>query len=241
MLKIRILSMMLLLGCLPAFAMAQTPCSNCVAEVLHIGDSQTDLDFGKKMYGFLTSIYSKKEVQVLGVSSSSPRHWASRKGEGDAVWLCSQFGRVGGRTKVRMQGELCDRQEFASPFAEANRDTPKHVFFQFLGNSMWLTPKQIKKNVKLLLGHLKDTQKCFFMTSPPYHLSLGEKNELRLKTEEYVVQAVGGRCTVFRGMTLDQLAQDNANYHSDLVHLNASGAEKFLEAIRPSVLNFLKK
>lgn len=200
-----------------------------LAKVLFIGDSQTAGNLGKFTYQHLREKYSNSEIELYGIGGSSPRHWSASPREKEGQWLCSQHGRINGKSNVKMKDHVCRGNANEMIYAHLNRKKTEYVVFQFLGNSMGFSQQQITEKVQLLLGQL-DGQECLFITSPPFYHELEEKNKLRKTTEDYFINAIGNRCKIYAGMSKENFeifAHDLENYLDDRIHLSEKGAETF--------------
>ena len=134
-----------------------------------------------------------------------------------------------------MKKNLCSHSGEDSIFSKLNEKKADMVVFQFLGNSMGFNESYISKKINNLLGALDESQTCLFITSPPYYKDLVEKNELRLKTQDYFVKAIGSRCKIVEGVTAETLkgyAFNRKNYLGDRIHLSKQGAANFFEMIK---------
>ena len=221
--------------------------SNGTVRILHIGDSQTKGPFGKLLFDHLST--RGNEVHVLGVSSSSPRHWASVKGERASNWLCKQTSRYNDSTyksHISMKDSLClDRLPNESVFKKSlDSYRPDLVIFQFLGNSMGRSQKKIKKSIHALLNTLSDEQGCIFITSPPYYKDLVERNKKRAQTHSYFLDALSSfsdepRCDVIEGFKMPSFSSQsdyfytikNGKKRGDGMHFNKKGARRYLDYI----------
>jgi len=231
----------------------RSPASNNRA-VLYIGDSQSAGPLGKVVYEHLQKKIDASDINLYGVGSSSPRHWGSNRtspqfGEYNE-WLCDpkRKARVGLAQRVSTQASICKRNSRESVFSNLNVERPGFVIFQFLGNSMRMSDEMIVNRIQNLLAKLDDSQKCLWITSPPYYRGLGDKfetrNKRRAETEAIFVQAIGDRCDVFRGMQDDnweRFAQTYEYYYSkdetgrirgDGMHFNTQGARAFYETFK---------
>ncbi|GAB4020492.1 MAG: hypothetical protein Fur0010_23080 [Bdellovibrio sp.] len=213
-------------------SMKRSPSSQ--SRILFIGDSQTAGNLGKYTYQHLSNQFSDSEIELYGIGSSSPRHWASTTAAKEGQWLCSQNGRINGKTDIPVRERLCQGPENQSIYAYLNRKKSDYVIFQFLGNSMGFSKEHITEKINLLLAELGN-QECLFITSPPFFYELEEKNQLRKTTEDYFIQAIGNRCKVFAGMSRENFevfAKDKKNYLKDRIHLSEQGAENFFKQFK---------
>lgn len=212
--------------------MKRSPSSQ--SRILFIGDSQTAGNLGKFSYEYLRTHFSESEIELYGIGSSSPRHWASTSVEKDGQWLCSQKGRINGKTNESMTEKACSGPANQSIYSHLNRKKSDYVIFQFLGNSMGFSQEHISEKINSLLNELGN-QECLFITSPPFYYELEEKNKLRKTTEDYFIKAIGNRCKVFAGMSKENFegfAVDKKNYLGDRIHLSEKGAETFFKQFK---------
>ena len=204
-------------------------------KVLYIGDSQTEGFLGGYAFHYLKENFSESEINIFGVGSSSPRHWSSEKGSRNGKWLCERRGRHNSSTSIPLKDTICSgSSDGESIFSHLNKDKPRFVIFQFLGNSMGFSKVSIKRSINRLLKNL-DNQDCLFVTSPPYYHELKERNQLRLQTEEFFIEAIGERCEIYRGMSEENLrvfASNRSFYARDLIHLSRRGALAFFHQFK---------
>lgn len=211
--------------------------------LLHIGDSQTEGPFGKLLYHYLAK---RDQVHLYGVSGSSPYRWIAPvvDSNGENSWLCQKKARYNDssyKNRIAMKEQVCSAgDQRVSPFGKLlDTHEPDIVFFQFLGNSMSRSRKEILRDVGALLKMLEDNTKCVFITSPPYHHSLKKRNVLRGKTHDHFLEAIGQRCQVIEGFNMAGFSdQDDYFYRvvdgkrrGDGMHFNAKGAAKYLEFV----------
>lgn len=212
--------------------------------ILHIGDSQTRGPFGKFIYQYLKE--KSDNVNVYGVSSSSPRHWVAPTYEMN--WLCKQNSRHNENATKSMKKNVCSiKKQTTNGFAEVlKRHSPDIVFFQFLGNSMQRSRKQILTSLKQLLSMLNKRQKCVFITSPPYYKDLVERNKLRGETHRHFLDGIGKRCRVVQGFHMPGYADrydyfytvKNGKTRGDGMHFNAKGAQAYMDYIVDQLSDF---
>ncbi|MCP4911683.1 MAG: hypothetical protein GY909_01080 [Oligoflexia bacterium] len=203
--------------------------------LLFIGDSQTEGFLGNIVHQHLKRNSTYKDIKVIGVGGSSPRHWADKKDSRSAQWLCERTGRVDQNSNIPMAPLLCPQGSSSSAFEVINSESTMYVIFQFLGNSMGRSEDFIKSKVESLLGSLRSDQKCLFTTSPPYFKELTERNILRRRTQDYIVSAIQGRCDVVIGFTdetLNNFASKRDYYLEDKIHLTYKGAMAFFEMFK---------
>jgi hypothetical protein len=203
--------------------------------VLYIGDSQSAGHLGRFVFDHLSKSFEKKDIQVYGIGSSSPRHWGDPGTSKNGRWLCKRSGRFNSYFNIPLNEKLCSGDENKSAFHHVNRKKPDLVIFQFLGNSMGFNGSYIKKRVKQLLDEIEG-QDCIFITSPPYYKDLAEKNKLRIETEKHFKDAVGERCQFVQGMSEENLSTfllESDHYVGDKIHLSKKGASVFFEQVRP--------
>jgi hypothetical protein len=225
--------------------------------ILYIGDSQSAGFLGGLVFHELSNRFKEEHINVYGVGSSSPRHWAdSIKGK-SGKWLCDskRRGRFNKNYQIDLKSRICNVKGNESIYGSLNSKKPDYVVFQFLGNSMNQSNKSIDRNIKSLLGNLGN-QECLFVTSPPFYhgdvnpnktnlskvekkyISLIEKNKHRLVTENRIINAVDGRCTIVRGMIgndMIKFSHDRENYAGDAIHLSRKGAANFLKHFKNSL------
>ncbi len=212
----------------------RTPSS--VKSLLYIGDSQSEGFLGELVYKHLSP--NVKDLNVFGFGSSSPRHWGDELKSKNSKWLCKRKGRHNLNRSIAIKPFACTGSSRTSAFENLNSEKPDFVVFQFLGNSMGFNKKYINSKVTKLLTSLDDKQQCLFITSPPYYKDLVEKNELRVTTQEYFIEAIGSRCKIIKGVneeTLKGYAFDRENYLGDRIHLSKKGAAAFFEMMRASL------
>ena len=80
------------------------------------------------------------------------------------------------------------------------------------------------------------TEKCTFITSPPYHYSLQKENQRRALVESYFIKAIGKRCNIIQGMNslnLENFSKRLDHYAKDRMHLTRKGAKAFFKQIEP--------
>jgi hypothetical protein len=210
------------------------PASN-YKSVLYIGDSQSAGHLGRHIFDHLSKSFEDKDIQIYGVGSSSPRHWADPGMSKNGQWLCKRSGRFNTQFNIPLKDKICSENKEYSAFQYINRKKPDLVIFQFLGNSMGFNGNYIKKKVKRLLEEI-DGQDCIFITSPPYYKELTEKNKLRVETERHFKNAVGERCQFIQGMSEENLSSfllERDHYVGDKIHLSKQGARVFFEQLRP--------
>jgi hypothetical protein len=200
--------------------------------VLWIGDSQTHFSLGEHVYPKLISKFGLSEVSLYGVGGSSPRHWGQPRSiaSENFDWLCDQsrMGRVNEKGNILIESKICRGPgNITMPIGfsvmdKVNHSKPDLVVFQFLGNSMGLISEAIRRNVSQLLKSLDFRQECIFVSSPPFHKDLEDRNQLRAQTEMYLADAVGNRCKFIYGMRVATLMRyERSFYNEDKVHLNA--------------------
>ena len=210
--------------------------SSPASKVLHIGDSQTAGYFGKFLYEHFKKEGHFESIRVFGVGSSSPRHWSAPQQEKNGQWLCERKGRLNLQFEVPLKDSICPKEPEVSAFSLLNKEKDSFVIFQFLGNSMGFSEDYIKSKIQILLSELSPTQECLFITSPPYYHELEERNQLRTKTEEFFISAIGDRCTIYRGMNQDNMntfRYQRDHYLGDRIHLSQKGALNFYKQIAP--------
>lgn len=203
--------------------------------VLYIGDSQSEGYLGGIIYEHLKKVSQVPKIKLIGVGSSSPRHWGDNRSSKNSKWLCKRSGRLNNKSAVKMKKVICDYSDQKPIFTKLNENNPDLVIFQFLGNSMGFNESYISKKIGNLLGALADSQQCLFITSPPYYKDLVEKNKLRIKTQDYFVKAIGNRCTIIKGVTEETLkdyAFKRENFLGDRIHLSKKGALAFFDMIK---------
>lgn len=203
--------------------------------LLFIGDSQTEGFLGNIVHQHLQRNSSFKDIKVIGIGGSSPRHWADKKDTRSAQWLCERSGRIDQNRGIKMAPVLCPQGSNSSAFEVINSENTKFVVFQFLGNSMGRSEEFIKQKVEAMFSVLRADQKCLFTTSPPYYKDLTERNTLRRTTQEYILSAIQGRCEVVVGFTdetLQSFATKREYYLEDKIHLTQKGAMAFFEMFK---------
>lgn len=209
-----------------------------VNSVLYIGDSQSEGYLGGMVYRHLNEVSKVKNIRLFGIGSSSPRHWGDSRDSKNSKWLCKRSGRKNDRSRVPMKDEICAGINNESAFSFLNAKKNDFVVFQFLGNSMGFNENYINEKIGNLLNDLGNEQQCLFITSPPYFKDLVERNELRQKTQDFFLKAIGSRCKVVKGitdLTLQTYARERDNYLGDRIHLSKKGAATFFELIAPEL------
>jgi lysophospholipase L1-like esterase len=205
-------------------------------KILYIGDSISAGPLGSLIYEHLSArVGEKGSVNLYGVVSSSPRHWAPAKKSKGAKWLCKQKGRKNSKYPTSVTKDICPRRRSVSPIRHlAKKNEPTLVIFQFLGNSMGMSESSIKRNVTSLIDQVPGA-KCIFITSPPYHQSINSQNTKRLQTANRFLKAVDNRCEVFNGMAKERLEKfrENRDYYAgDKKHLSKKGAAVFFNELK---------
>ncbi len=225
---------------------ASGACLSCKRKtLLHIGDSQTEGYFGEYLYKFLSKKLGGSGLAIVGVGSSSPRHWAQPLNTEYPKWLCSRTGRVNGHSHVSMHDTACMGTSNQSAFSILNQGhEASFVIFQFLGNSEQFKKSFIEKQIKSLTASLGKNQKCLFIITQPSHESLKEKNKRRLQIRDYIVSAAQKRCKIFDGMSkkyIDSFSKRKDFYQNDLIHLSPLGAKTFVEYLEPALNELIDK
>ena len=203
-------------------------------KVLYIGDSQSAGYLGNIVYNELLKTYKADQVDVFGISSSSPRHWGDAKSSKNGTWLCGRKGRHNEKFPIPLKSKICNGKSNQAAFDYLLSQKYDHVFIQFLGNSVAFKESYIKNKVSQLVSFL-DKEKCVFITTPPHYYTLAENNQKRIKVESYFIEAINGRCKVVRGMTdknLKTFAKVRNHYQPDKKHLSLKGAEEFFKQFK---------
>jgi hypothetical protein len=204
--------------------------------VLYIGDSISAGPLGLLVYNHLSEkVGADGKVNLYGIVSSSPRHWAPSKKTSGAKWLCKQKGRKNKIYPTNVSKDVCPKRRKDSPISHlVKHNDPSLVIFQFLGNSMGMSESAINRNIQSLLDQTPQAR-CIFITSAPYHDSINHLNEKRLETANNFIKAINGRCEVFNGMSSERLhgfRKQRGHYAGDKKHLSSAGAKAFFEELK---------
>lgn len=204
--------------------------------ILYIGDSFSAGYLGGYVYEHLKQkVGTNGDVNLYGVVSSSPRHWAPVKNSQGAKWLCRQEGRKNASYPTNVKKSICPKRRKNSPISHLMQaHNPHTVIFQFLGNSMGMSERGIINNVTNLIDQI-DGAKCYFILSPPYHQSIDSQNAKRKLTSERFIKAIAGRCEIYNGMdeaNLPQFKAERDHYAGDKKHLSRTGARVFFNDLK---------
>ena len=198
-------------------------------KILFLGDSQSAGFLGRIIFDHLIESHSAENVNVYGVSASSPRHWGSPQKSWSGNWLCNRKGRHNTGFEIPLKSKICGADKNKSALEHLMSDAT-HVVFQFLGNSTQLEEEMIKRHLQNLLKKI-GKRKCVFITSPP-HFHVASTNKRRKEVEDLFVKTIGDQCQVSRGMSGSEIAEfskEIENYLKDRVHLSRKGAQRFFE------------
>lgn len=246
-------------------------------DILILGDSQISFGAGPAFLEFFSNIVGSctaaeasdprlpavsdqlgaGRVAVIGVRSTSIRHWTARGGsakdticEVDPRWRVNAgtFGYINttGNKYVQIgQGapyQFCrpGRSAFEAMFQDDYYD-PKLLLMSFMGNSArtWAdNPDAARRDVEALMAQLPPDLPCIFMTTAPAYRA--DIVEMRLRAQENVMAAfeeTGSHCSVVPGATPETIAanqgnaahfrRDSSGHVRDPFHPNTAAAEQF--------------
>ena len=125
-------------------------CFSKESSVLYIGDSQSAGHLGRNVYKHLNKTFEGNNIELFGISSSSPRHWGAIKTSKNGVWICDRVGRHNLSYEIPLFTNICIGEDDQSAFGYLNSFKPEYVIFQFLGNSAALDKNSIKKRCSAL-------------------------------------------------------------------------------------------
>jgi len=252
-------------------------------EILILGDSQISFGSGPAFLEFFTDIkehcqpegqqlanlerLGEMRVGVIGVRSTSIRHWIARGGaakdaicEEDRRWRVNAgtygFINTTGNRYVQIgQGreyQFCapNRSAFEEMFRE-DYYNPRLLLMTFLGNSArrWADSVDAAvEDVEEMMRQLPPDMPCIFMTTAPAFKP--EIVELRLRAQENLMTAfeqTGSRCTFVPGATPETVAANQGNTEffrlndagmvKDPFHPNARAAENFFALEMDNICN----
>lgn len=76
-------------------------------KVLYLGDSQSAGYLGRIVFDHLTKTHKAQDVDVYGISSSSPRHLGAPQASKNGGWICSRKGRHNTKFETPLGEQLC--------------------------------------------------------------------------------------------------------------------------------------